>query len=81
MLTVPSRYRLGPKTSDWAIAVFLTATLFLRLVLEPSLRGFWLVSLFIGVLPLVFLWALIRNRVLNPSFFGLWRPADRKVGQ
>lgn len=68
-------WSLGPKTSDFTIGIFLVLTLFLRFQIESSLQGFWMISLFIGVLPLLLIYSLIRNKILNPGFFGLYKRA------
>ncbi len=67
-----ARISLGPAASDWFIAIYLTITLALRFILEPQLQGFYLVSLGLGAFALLFLWALIKSKVLQPTYFGFF---------
>lgn len=67
-----ARFSLGPRLSDWFIAVYLTITLALRFFLEPQLQGYYLVSLALGAFALLFLWALIKSKVLRPTYFGFF---------
>lgn len=67
-----ARFSLGPAASDWFIAIYLTITLALRFILEPQLQGFYLVSLGLGAFALLFLWALIKSKVLRPTYFGFF---------
>ncbi|WP_367389615.1 hypothetical protein [Lewinella sp. LCG006] len=72
-----ARFSLGPRLSDWFIAVYLTITLALRFLLEPQLQGYYLVSLALGAFALLFLWALIKSKVLQPTYFGFF-PQETK---
>ena len=67
-----ARISLSPAASDWFIAIYLTITLALRFILEPQLQGFYLVSLGLGAFALLFLWALIKSKVLQPTYFGFF---------
>lgn len=67
-----AKFSLGPRLSDWFIAVYLTITLALRFFLEPQLQGYYLVSLALGAFALLFLWALIKSKVLQPTYFGIF---------
>lgn len=67
-----TKFSLGPRLSDWFIAFYLTATLALRFILEPQLQGYYLVSLALGAFALLFLWALIKSKVLQPTYFGFF---------
>lgn len=57
--------------SDIFIAVYLIATLFLRFYIEPQLQGNFIISMIFGLFALLFLWALIKSKLLNPNYFGL----------
>ncbi len=59
--------RLGHKVSDFVAAIYIIGTLFIRFLIEPQLNGHYGVSIALGVFSLVFLWALIQSKVLNPS--------------
>lgn len=65
------KIRLGRITSDIFLIIYIMGTLALRFYLEPQLNGRFLISLSIGVFALLFLWALIRVKVLNPSILTL----------
>lgn len=67
-----ARLSLGPAASDWFITIYLTITLALRFILEPQLQGFYIISLGLGAFALLFLWALIKSKVLRPSYFGFF---------
>jgi hypothetical protein len=67
-----SKFSLGPIASDWFIAFYLTATLAIRFILEPQLNGYYLISLGLGAFALLFLWALIKSKILRPSYFGFF---------
>ena len=64
--------KLGPKSSDYFIVIYLVLTLLLRFFMEPQLQGNMLISLAIGAFALLFLWALIKIKILNPTYFGLF---------
>jgi hypothetical protein len=49
----------------------------LRFVLEPQLQGYYLVSLALGAFALLFLWALIKSKFLQPTYFGMF-PVKRE---
>jgi hypothetical protein len=63
------KIQLGRKTSDWLVALYLISGLGIRLIIEPQLQGQFLLSVGIGAFSLLFLWALCKSRILNPSFF------------
>lgn len=63
--------QLGAKASDIFIAIYLVLTLLLRFILEGQLQGNTLVSVSIGAFMLLFLWALVKVKFLNPNYFGL----------
>jgi hypothetical protein len=65
-------FPLGRKVSDWIVTIYVIATLYARFVLESQLQGNLLISIGLGAFALLFLWALIKSKVLNPSFFGLY---------
>jgi hypothetical protein len=66
------KLQFGRKASDIIASIYIIGTLFLRIILEPQLNGHYLISLALGAFGLLFLWALIKSKILNPSFFGLW---------
>jgi len=66
---------MNPRThtllSDLFIAIYVLATLGLRFYLEPQLQGNFFLSVAVGAFALLFLWALIKARVLRPGMLGL----------
>lgn len=66
------KLQLGRKASDIIASIYIIGTLFIRLLLEPQLNGHYLISVALGAFGLLFLWALVKAKILNPSFFGLW---------
>ncbi|NRA50380.1 MAG: hypothetical protein HRU12_14710 [Phaeodactylibacter sp.] len=66
------KLQLGRKASDILVSLYIIATLFVRMILEPQLNGHYLISVALGAFCLLFLWALIKAKLINPSFFGLW---------
>ena len=70
-----ARFSLGGAASDWFIAIYLTITLGLRFVLEPQLQGYYIISIGLGAFALLFLWALVKSKVLRPTYFGFF-PQD-----
>ena len=65
------KFGLGRKASDIFVIIYLAGTLLLRFVLEPQLGGHFLISIGIGLFALLFLWALSKSKIINPSWFGL----------
>lgn len=70
MITVPMFLRLGKRLSQVIFVLYIAATLFLRFLLEAQLQGLWWVSMLFGALCLLFLWALVKVRILNPGWIG-----------
>lgn len=66
------RFKIGTKASDFIASIYIIATLFLRFYLEPQLNGHIILSIALGLFALLFLWALIKSKILNPTFFGMW---------
>lgn len=65
--------QLNARLSDIFIAIYLLITLGIRFYLEPQLQGNAAVSMVLGGLALLFLWALIKSKFLQPTFFGLYK--------
>lgn len=62
---------LGQKASDVFVVIYILITLYIRFILEPQLGGHILISIVIGLFALLFLWALSKSKLINPSWFGL----------
>ena len=73
-----SPWQLDTKGSDLFIVTYLVGTLGFRFLIEPYLQGITWISLFLGLLPLLFLYALVKVRFLNPGWFS-WRKSDSET--
>ncbi|MCW8848378.1 MAG: hypothetical protein OQJ81_00255 [Melioribacteraceae bacterium] len=62
---------LSQKASDIFVVIYILITLYVRFLLEPQLGGHILISIGIGLFALLFLWALSKSKIINPSWFGL----------
>jgi hypothetical protein len=65
------KFGLGQKASDVFVVIYIMATLYIRFLLEPQLKGHLIISVGIGLFALLFLWALSKSKIINPSWFGL----------
>lgn len=59
--------------ADLIVSAYLLATLFLRFTIESTLTDRPLLSIILGVVMLVFIWALIKTKIIQPHYFGLLR--------
>lgn len=57
--------------ADIIVTIYLLSTLLLRFYAEKGLADYAFLSLAVGVIFLVFLWALIKTKILVPDYFGL----------
>ncbi|HRD80052.1 MAG: hypothetical protein IAE84_18600 [Saprospiraceae bacterium] len=65
------RFGLGPSASNVVVVLYVFGTLLMRFLLEQQLQGRFVISLAMGAFALLFLWAMIRSKVLNPTLLGL----------
>lgn len=70
---------LSPLASDIVIVIYVVATLFIRFKFEhnnyavsPAL------SIVFGLCFVAFLWSLIKLKILNPNWFGLFNSKAKK---
>ena len=61
--------KLGEKLSNVVVALYILLTMYIRFLVEPQLRGNFFVSIGLGLFALLFLWAMIKSKFLNPSFW------------
>ena len=66
------KFRLGPLTSDIVITLYVLITLFLRFKFENETPISPMNSIVMGVCFVIIIWVLIRLKVLNPNWFGLF---------
>jgi len=65
------RFGLGPSASNVVVVLYVFGTLLMRFLLEQQLQGRFVISLAMGAFALLFLWAMIRSKVLNHALLGL----------
>jgi hypothetical protein len=65
--------------SDIIISVYIVVSLFLRFKFENEIAVSPMNSIAIGACFVVILWALIKLKVLNPNWFGLFNSKKSKL--
>lgn len=65
-------YKLGNRTSDIVITIYVIITIFGRIYIESLFQIGVLSSLFMGIFTLLILWVLIKIKFLNPAWFGFF---------
>ncbi|OAB78659.1 hypothetical protein [Cochleicola gelatinilyticus] len=70
--------QLNPKASDILISVYVVVTLFFRIKYENEIGVSPLLSLVIGLCLVVMPWVLIKLKILNPNWFGLFKSKTPK---
>ncbi|MDY2586725.1 hypothetical protein [Winogradskyella aquimaris] len=66
------RLRINALASDIIISVYVIVTLYFRFKLEGETATGPLESMVMGLCFVVIIWALIKLKVLNPNWFGLF---------
>ncbi|KAB8155965.1 hypothetical protein EZY14_001765 [Kordia sp. TARA_039_SRF] len=72
------KLRINPLASDIIISLYVVVTLFLRFKFESEAAISTTNSLVMGACFVVIIWALIKLKVLNPNWFGLFNPKKSK---
>lgn len=72
------RLRLNALVSDIIISLYAIVTLFFRFKLESETATGALESMVMGLCFVVIIWALIKLKVLNPNWFGLFNAKKAK---
>jgi len=65
--------------ADCIVGAYLLGTLYLRFMVEESLQAHPILSLALGLVMLLLLWALIKVKFLQPNYFGLLGKKKTKV--
>ena len=65
-------FKIPPLASDIIISIYVLVTLFFRFKLENEITASPMLSLIIGICFIAILWVLIKLKVLNPNWFGLF---------
>ncbi len=68
------KFSLSPLPSDIFILIYIIATLYLRFKLENQVNLTTGTSVIIGLLFVFILYVMIKSKVLNPNWFGLFKP-------
>lgn len=66
------KYRINPLASDIIISVYVVVSLYLRVKYESQPNITVTNSLVIGICFMVILWSLIKLKILNPNWFGIF---------
>ena len=66
------KFRINPLASDIIISTYVVATLYLRFKFENQTPISPTLSIVMGICFVVIIWALIKLKVLNPNWFGLF---------
>ena len=80
--TMKMKLQLSPFISDIFITLYLITFLFFRFSIENQFRGKYMISILFGGMTILFLWAMIKKKFLNPNYFGLLnstKPSSRKI--
>lgn len=67
------KFSLSPMVSDIFILVYVIATLYLRFKLENQVLLSTTASLMVGFIFIFIIWIMIKSKVLNPNWFGLFK--------
>ena len=72
------RLQLNALTSDVIISMYVLVTLYFRFKLESETATGAIESVVIGLCFVIILWALIKLKILNPNWFGLFNSNKSK---
>ncbi|WP_250432491.1 hypothetical protein [Hanstruepera flava] len=72
------KFRINPLASDIIISIYVLITLYLRFKFENDTPISTVNSMVIGVCFIVIIWVLIKLKVLNPNWFGLFNSKKTK---
>ncbi|WP_341221957.1 hypothetical protein [Polaribacter atrinae] len=66
------KFQLNPLTSDIFISIYLVSTLYFRFKFEDNGNVDPILSVVLGLSFVTIIWALIKLKILNPNWFGLF---------
>lgn len=72
------KLRLNPLASDIFICVYAIVSLYLRFKYENETQISTMNSIVMGICFVVILWVLIKLKILNPNWFGLFNAKKPK---
>lgn len=70
--------QLNAITSDIVISLYVIVSLFFRFKLESETATGAIESMVIGLCFVTIIWVLIKLKILNPNWFGLFNPKKSK---
>jgi len=70
--------RLNGLASDIVISIYMVVTLYFRFKLETEAAVGVLESMIMGLCFIIIIWALIKLKLLNPNWFGLFNNKTSK---
>ncbi|WP_055446294.1 MULTISPECIES: hypothetical protein [Lacinutrix] len=66
------KFHINPLASDIIISIYVIVTLYLRLKFENNTNASPILSIVLGICFVVIIWVLIKLKILNPNWFGLF---------
>lgn len=66
------KFHINPLASDIIISIYVIVTLFLRFKFENNTNASPVLSIVLGICFVVIIWVLIKLKILNPNWFGLF---------
>jgi hypothetical protein len=72
------KFHINPLASDTIISIYVISTLYLRFKFENETAVSTMNSMVIGACFVVIIWVLIKLKVLNPNWFGLFNSKKTK---
>jgi len=66
------KFQLNAITSDIFISIYVVVTLYLRFKFENNQNVNPILSIMLGISFVAIIWALIKLKILNPNWFGLF---------
>lgn len=72
------KFQINSKASDIIICAYVIISLYYRIKIENQAGVTPILSLVIGTCLILILWSLIKLKILNPNWFGLFTPKKSK---
>lgn len=66
------KFHINPLVSDIIISIYIIATLYLRFKFESQTYTSPMLSIVLGLCFVLIIYALVKLKVLNPNWFGLF---------
>ena len=72
------KFHINPLASDILISIYAIVTLYFRFKLENQTNTTPMLSLVMGICFVIIPWVLIKLKILNPNWFGLFNTKSSK---